>query len=168
MARVAGEQFVDLDPSHAPLLAALPIRRLGQPHTQVVADSISGIGQRLGNGFEGVGLLDGVALRAVAIWREDPPLYGEHPSTWELSYLATHASFPRRGYARRAKIEVLRRAQRAAVVQVISHVHQDNGGMLSLNDSIGGERRRVDGEEFVLVVCFVDHCLAAAAATGYR
>jgi hypothetical protein len=167
VAGFAGEEFVDLDPSHATLLAALPIRRLGQPHTRVVADGVSGIGQHLGNRFAGVGLLDGRDLRAVAIWREDPPVYGEHPPTWELSYLATHASFPRRGYARRAKIEVLRRAQRASIVQVISHVHQDNGGMLLLNDSIGGERREVDGEEFVLVVCRVDPCLAVAAAAGY-
>ena len=39
--------------------------------------------------------------------------------------------------------------------------------MLSLNDSIGGQRRWVDGEEFVLVVCRVEHCLAVAAAAGY-
>jgi GNAT superfamily N-acetyltransferase len=162
-----GERFVDLDRSHGPLLAALPVRRLGQPHTRVVAEGIAGIAPYLGTDFEGVGLLEGIDLRAVAIWRPNPPLYGDHPPTWELSYLATHSSFPRRGYARRAKIEALRRAQRAGIVEVISHVHRDNGWMLSLNDSIGGERRWVEGEEFVLIVCRVEHCLAMATAAGY-
>jgi hypothetical protein len=166
MAGGAGERFVDLDGSHGPLLAVLPVRRFGQPHTRLVADGIAGIAPHIGGGFEGVGLFDGVDLRAVAIWRPNPPLYGDHPPTWELSYLATHSSFSHRGYARRSKIEVLRRAQRAEIVEVISHVHRDNGWMLSLNDSIGGERRWIEGEEYVLVVCQVEHCLAVAAATG--
>jgi hypothetical protein len=163
----AGERFVELDRSHGPLLAALPVRRLGQPHSRLVAEGIAGITPHLGADFEGVGLFDCGDLRAIAIWRPNPPLYGDHPPTWELSYLATHSSFPHRGYARRAKIEVLRRAQRAGIAEVISHVHRDNGWMLSLNDSIGGERRWVEGEEFVLVVCQVEHCLAVATAAGY-
>jgi hypothetical protein len=80
------------------------VRRLGQPHTRLVADEIAGIAQYLGSGYEGVGLLDGADLRAVAIWRPNPPLYGDHPPTWELSFLATHSSFSRHGYARRTKI----------------------------------------------------------------
>jgi hypothetical protein len=167
MAGSAGERFVDLDRSHGPLLAALPVRRLGQPHTRLVADEIAGMATHISSGYEGIGLFDGVHLRAVAIWRPDPALYGDHPPTWELSFLATHSSFPHRGYARRTKIDVLRRAHRAGVERVISHVHRDNGWMLSLNDSIGGQRRWVEGEEYVLVVCEVEHCLATAAAAGY-
>ncbi len=56
-------------------------------------------------------------------------LYGDHPPTWELSYLATHSSFPHRGYARRAKIDVLRRAQRAGIVEVILAFTTDVAGV---------------------------------------
>ena len=156
------ERIVDLDHTHSDLLSTFPSRRLGEPWTAVVSDAIrTEVAPFLGNQFRGVGLFVGGELRAVAIWRV-PGLYGypPPPSSWELCYLASHSSYPRRGYAHRLKVEVLRRARAEGVERLISYVHWDNAAMLSLNDKLHARRSVIAGDdEFALCVCIVDECL---------
>jgi RimJ/RimL family protein N-acetyltransferase len=158
-----GERVADLDPSHADLLARFPSRRLGEPWTAVVAQAIrTGVASHLGSQFRGVGLFVDDELRAVAIWRV-PSLYGypPPPASWELCYLASHSSYPRRGYACRLKIEVLKRARAEGIDRVISYVDWDNEAMLSLNDKLHARRTRIPGDDdFALCVCMVRDCLA--------
>jgi hypothetical protein len=158
----AGERIVDLDPSHADLLAEFPSRRLGEPWTKVVAEAIrTSVAEHLGDQFRGVGLLAEDELRAVAIWRV-PSLYGypPPPSSWEVCYLASHSSYPRRGYAFRLKVEVLKRARVEGVDRVISYVDWDNEAMLFLNAKLHARRAVIPGDDrYALCVCMVDECL---------
>jgi RimJ/RimL family protein N-acetyltransferase len=155
-----GQRIVDH--SHAGLLARFPSRRLGQPWTAVIDQAIrTGIAPHLGNQFRGLGLFIDDDLRAVAVWRV-PSLYGypPPPSSWELCYLATHASYPRRGYAYRVKVEVLERARSEGIERVISYVDWNNEAMLSLNAKLHARRVAIPGdEEYALCACMVEECL---------
>jgi RimJ/RimL family protein N-acetyltransferase len=155
-------RIVDLDASHADALRDFPSRRLGQPWTAVIDESIrTGVAQHLGKQFRGIGLAVDDALRAVAIWRV-PSLYGypPPPSSWELCYLATHAAYPRQGYAFRLKVEVLDRARSEDVEQVISYVDWDNRAMLALNEKLHARRAAIPGDDrYALCVCKVEECL---------
>lgn len=127
----------------------------------VAAAIREGVAPHLGQQFRGLGLFVDGDLRAVAVWRV-PSLYGHPPppSTWELCYLASHSSYPRRGYARRLKIEVLRRARTEGIEQVISYVDWDNVAMLTLNDRLHARRTAIPGDEtYALCVCIVEDCL---------
>lgn len=155
-------RIVDLGAPHADLLAKFPSRRLGQPWTAVIDEALrSDIAQHLGKQFRGVGRLIDDELRAVAIWRVSSRYgYPPPPSSWELCYLATHSSHPRRGYASSLKIEVLKRARNEGIEQVISYVNWDNRAMLSLNDKLHARRTAIPGDdEYALCVCVVEECL---------
>jgi hypothetical protein len=160
---VQGDQrIVELDASHADLLATFPSRRLGEPWTAGVHEAVrTGIAPHLGKQFRGVGLLVEDELRAVATWRV-PSLYGypPPPSSREICYLATHSSYPRHGYAFSLKVEVLKRAQAEGIQRVISYVDWNNEAMLSLNDKLHARRTAIPGDDaYALCVCVVDECL---------
>lgn len=155
-------RIIDLDHSHAELLARFPSRRLGEPWTAGVDGAIrTGVAKYLANQFNGIGLLVEDELRAVAIWRV-PSLYGypPPPSSWEICYLASHSSYPRRGYAYCLKVEVLKRARSAGIERVISYVDWDNRAMLALNTKLHARRSAIPGDDdYALCVCMVDECL---------
>lgn len=159
--------IVDLEPSDAEAIAAMPVRRFGQPWSVVVAEALAGgVARFLGGDFDGIGLEVDGELRAVAVWRV-PNRYGNPPPrpAWELAYLATHVGHPRRGYARRLKIEVLRRARAAGKAEVISYVDWGNTAMLDLNDALQAPPRRIPGDDgFALCVCDVERTLAMVDA----
>ncbi len=124
-------------------LARFSCRVWGKPWTAEVESTIHCVADELelSNVMTARGLWSGDALIAVVVWRKVPG------TTWCQSLaLAVQNGHQRRGHGRRLKELELQAAKQAGCNAVTSKVHWSNTAMRRLNESLGANVERIDGD----------------------
>lgn len=124
-------------------LAHFSCRSWGQPWTDEVERTIHHLADELE--LTDTLLVRGVwaadELLAVVVWRMVPGT-----SLCQSLVLAVQTGHQRQGHARVLKEIELDEARRAGCTAVISKVHWDNDAMMHLNQSLGANVERIDGD----------------------
>ena len=141
----AGATAGPLTAAHGADLAAFACASYARPHTRLVEEIIQG--QLLGelendDMLKTVGVWTAGQLDGLAAWRIDV----SDSIVCRSHLLAVRTGLRNRGLGRWLKEEVIQRAREAGAVAVISEVHWENDAMLKVNEQLGANIERIDGD----------------------
>lgn len=143
MTEAGGVEVRPVTAEHREALATFSCRAWAEPWTAEVEATIHCLADELelSDAMVARGLWAGDELLAVVVWRK-VPLHA-----WCQSLvLAVQTGHQRGGYGRRLKELELDEARHAGCTVMISRVHRRNRAMMKLNESLGANFERIEGD----------------------